>query len=233
MLELKNCSNYILKDVSFVLNSDENLLILGENGAGKSTLAKVLSKLLPTSSLFYENKNTNFLKANERAKIFNYIPSHFEVFDEYLTLFEYLKLSIIKETKDEKIDEIVELLELNFIKNSTCKSLSSGEKQLLLLASAILHDANITIFDELTANLDTIRVKEVYNILNSSFFKQKIIITHNLDFAYALKDYKVLFLQNGSLEFFGDHRDFFTVNTLKKFYKNSIKLLDSHLVLDL
>ena len=96
MLELKNCSNYILKDVSFVLNSDENLLILGENGAGKSTLAKVLSKLLPTSSLFYENKNTNFLKANERAKIFNYIPSHFEVFDEYLTLFEYLKLSIIK-----------------------------------------------------------------------------------------------------------------------------------------
>ncbi|MCG3720597.1 ATP-binding cassette domain-containing protein, partial [Aliarcobacter butzleri] len=43
MLEIKNYSNSILKNISFFLNSDDNLLILGENGAGKSTLAKVLS----------------------------------------------------------------------------------------------------------------------------------------------------------------------------------------------
>ena len=42
MLELKNYSNFILKDISFLLKNNENLLILGENGAGKSTLAKVL-----------------------------------------------------------------------------------------------------------------------------------------------------------------------------------------------
>ena len=41
MLELKNYNNFILKDISFVLEEKENLLILGENGAGKSTLAKV------------------------------------------------------------------------------------------------------------------------------------------------------------------------------------------------
>ena len=46
MLELKNYSNFILKDISFSLQNDENLLILGENGAGKSTLAKVLSNLI-------------------------------------------------------------------------------------------------------------------------------------------------------------------------------------------
>ena len=35
MLELKNFSNFILKDISFILEKNENLLILGENGAGK------------------------------------------------------------------------------------------------------------------------------------------------------------------------------------------------------
>ena len=53
MLKLKNYSNYILKDISFSLEKDENLLILGKNGAGKSTLAKVLSNLLPSSNLFF------------------------------------------------------------------------------------------------------------------------------------------------------------------------------------
>ncbi len=53
MLELKNFNNFILKDISFILEKNENLLILGENGAGKSTLAKVLSNLLPSSNLFF------------------------------------------------------------------------------------------------------------------------------------------------------------------------------------
>lgn len=56
MLELKNFSNFILKDISFILEKSENLLILGENGAGKSTLVKVLSNLLPSSNLFLKVK---------------------------------------------------------------------------------------------------------------------------------------------------------------------------------
>lgn len=99
MLELKNYSNFILKDISFILENSQNLLILGENGAGKSTLAKVLSNLLPSSNLFFENKNTRDLSSYQRAKSINYIPSRFEIFDEYLTVFEYLKLSIIEEKK--------------------------------------------------------------------------------------------------------------------------------------
>ncbi|PWE24968.1 hypothetical protein DGE88_08030 [Aliarcobacter skirrowii] len=50
MLELKNYSNFILKDISFLLKSNENLLILGENGAGKSTLAKVLSSIISSNN---------------------------------------------------------------------------------------------------------------------------------------------------------------------------------------
>ncbi|OCL96759.1 ATP-binding cassette domain-containing protein [Arcobacter porcinus] len=233
MLKLKNYSNYILKDISFSLEKDENLLILGENGAGKSTLAKVLSNLIKASNLFLNSKNINFLSLEEKVKIINYIPSQFEIFDEYMTLFEYLKISLIEEKSDKDIEKVINFLNLQDFKNSFCINLSSGEKQLLLLASAILHNAQITIFDELTANLDLKRVKEVFNILNSDLLKQKIIITHNLDFAYSLKNYKVLFLEKGSLKFFGQHKDFFNKNSLDSFYDGSLKLLDSHLVLDL
>ena len=233
MLELKNFSNFILKDISFILEKNENLLILGENGAGKSTLAKVLSNLLPSSNLFFESKNIKDLSSYDRAKYINYIPSRFEIFDEYLNVLEYLKLSIIEEKNIEDIEKIISLLKLEDLKLNSCVDLSSGEQQLLLLASALLHNAKITIFDELTANLDLNRVKDVFDILNSSLLSQKIVITHNLDFAYALKDFKVLFLQKGSLKFFGSHNEFFIQENLNRFYGENLKLLDSHLVLDL
>ncbi|MGJ0337470.1 ATP-binding cassette domain-containing protein [Aliarcobacter cryaerophilus] len=233
MLELKNFTNFILKDISFILEKSENLLILGENGAGKSTLAKVLSNLLPSSNLFFESKNIKDLSSYDRAKYINYIPSRFEIFDEYLNVLEYLKLSIIEEKNIEDIEKIISLLKLEDLKLNSCVDLSSGEQQLLLLASALLHNAKITIFDELTANLDLNRVKDVFDILNSSLLSQKIVITHNLDFAYALKDFKVLFLQKGSLNFFGSHSEFFIQENLNRFYGENLKLLDSHLVLDL
>ena len=167
MLELKNFTNFILKDISFILEKNENLLILGENGAGKSTLAKVLSNLLPSSNLFFESKNIKDLSSYEREKYINYIPSRFEIFDEYLNVLEYLKLSTIEEKNIEDIEKIVSLLKLENLKLNSCVDLSSGEQQLLLLASSLLHNAKITIFDELTANLDLNRVKDVFDILNS------------------------------------------------------------------
>ena len=168
----------------------------------------------------------------KRAKLINYIPPKLSIFDEYVTLKEFLELSSIDITDDKKIDEIISLLKLEKLKNRYCKAFSSGEKQLLLLASSIIHDAQITIFDELTANLDISRLKEVFEIFNSDLLKQKIIITHNLDLANALK-YKVLFLSDGIIQFFGEHDEFFSNQNLKKFYNNTIMKLDNHLVVNL
>jgi iron complex transport system ATP-binding protein len=95
-----------------------------------------------------------------------------------------------------------------------------------------MHDAKITIFDELTANLDISRLKEVFDIFNSDLLKQKIVITHNLDLAYALK-FKILFLKDGKIEFLGEHDEFFSNDNLKKFYNNTIMKLDKHLVVNL
>jgi iron complex transport system ATP-binding protein len=232
MLEIKNYNSSILHEISFFLKENENLIILGENGAGKSTLAKVLSNLILNDKVELLGENISKISDLKRTQLINYIPPKLSIFDEYVTLREFLELSFIENVNNQKIDEVIKLLNLRKLEDKYCKSFSSGEKQLLLLASAIMHNAQITIFDELTANLDISRLKEVFEIFNSDLLKQKIIITHNLDLAYALK-YKVLFLSDGIIQFFGEHDEFFSNQNLKKFYNNTIMKLDNHLVVNL
>jgi iron complex transport system ATP-binding protein len=232
MLEINNYNSSILHEISFRLEDNENLIILGENGAGKSTLAKVLSNLIENDKVKIFNENINKMDDLKRAFLINYIPPKLSIFDEYITLREFLELSFISSVDNEKINSVIKLLNLKKLENKYCKSFSSGEKQLLLLASSMIHDAEITIFDELTANLDISRLKEVFDIFNSDLLNQKIVITHNLDLAYALK-YKVLFLKDGIIEFFGSHDEFFDNKNLKRFYKDTIRKLDNHLVVNL
>ena len=232
MLEINNYNSSILHEISFSLTEHENLIILGQNGAGKSTLAKVLSNLIENDKVKIFNQNINKMDDLKRAFLINYIPPKLSIFDEYITLREFLELSFVSNVDNEKINKVIKLLNLKKLEDKYCKSFSSGEKQLLLLASSIIHDAQITIFDELTANLDISRLKEVFDIFNGDLLNQKIVITHNLDLAYALK-YKVLFLKDGIIEFFGSHEEFFDNKNLKKFYKDTIKKLDNHLVVNL
>lgn len=232
MLEINNYKSDILNNITFTLNTNENLIILGENGAGKSTLAKVLSNLIENQDVKLFGEKLDMIADNKRATLINYIPPKLEIFDEYLTLREFMELASITSVDNEKITKLIKLLKLEKLENRYCKAFSSGEKQLLLLASSIMHDAKITIFDELTANLDISRLKEVYDILLSPMLQQKIVITHNLDLAYALK-YKVLYLKDGEIEFYGEHDEFFSNENLKKFYNNTISKIDEHLVVNL
>jgi len=232
MLKVSNYSNFILKNISFFLNENENLVVLGENGAGKSTLAKVICGLIESEAIELYEKNLNSLSQQERANFINYIPPKLSIFDEYITLKEFLELSSINSVDAKRLKKVILLLNLKKLENRYCNDLSSGEKQLLLLASSLMHNAKITIFDELTANLDINRLKEVFDIFKSNFLNQKIVITHNLDLAYALK-FKILFLKDGKIEFFGENEEFFTNKNLNKFYKNSISKVNNHLVVNL
>ncbi len=232
MLAINNYSSSILKNISFELKQGENLLILGENGAGKSTLAKVLCHLIDNQTVSLAGKNITTLCEQERASLINYIPPKLSMFDEYITLREFLELSSIDTVNMAYVDEVIKTLKLESIEQRACLELSSGEQQLALLGSSLIHNASITIFDELTANLDISRLKDVFDILNSNVLQQKIIITHNLDLAYALK-YKVLFMKNGQIEFFGSHDEFFTNKSLERFYNKAIIKINEHLVVNL
>jgi len=230
MLQVKEFSNAILSNINFNLQNDENLIILGSNGAGKSTLAKVLCGIIDSDCVELYGKNANELNAKQRAKLINYIPPKLEIFDEYISFKEYLNLS--KLYSDFSVDEVVSLLDLDELKDKTCKKLSSGEQQLMMLASSILHNAKLTIFDEPTANLDPKKTLKVYNILKGERIKNRIIITHDLSLAYKL-GYKIIYMKDGKIEFFDDNKKFFQTSNLDKYFGNSLKRIDDYFMVNL
>lgn len=216
MLKLDNFSNYILDDISLCIDK-KNLIILGSNGCGKTTLAKVLSGLLDTGVL--DNR------------LINYIPTKLDIFDEFMTVDEYLELSCLYGEMQKK--DVLNLLGIVDLKSKSAKSLSSGESALVLLASAILHNAEYTILDEPTANLDPQKIKKVFKLLReNSILNYKIIITHNLNLAYKL-GFDVVYLKDGKIDFNGSSKEFFNQDTLNKYFDRTVQIKGDIIVVDL
>ena len=229
MLKINNYTNYILKDISF--GTDKNLIILGSNGAGKTTLAKILCGLIKSDNVDINGKDPSKIYGENRTKLINYIPPKLEIFDEFISVEEFLQLNNLFGTIS--TNEVLTLLQIDYLKDKSCKNLSSGESQLLLLAGAILHNSQFTILDEPTSNLDPKKIKTVYKILkDNTLLKNKIIITHNLNLALKL-GYDILFIEDGKIKFQGINKDFFENKNLNTFFEGSVKKIDDNIVVDL
>lgn len=232
MLHVDNLSYQILKHVSFNLAHNQNLTILGSNGSGKTTLAKAICHLIHNDSVRIEGQNVAHLSAKQRAKYLNFIPAKLSIYDEYLTVLDYLKLNILQDEQADHLDTVLDLLKITHLKNSRCHKLSSGESALLLIAGAMIHQALYTILDEPTANLDQAKKVTVYQLLkNSAHFRNKIIITHDLNLAYKL-GYTILFLEAGEVHYHGACEPFFEQKHLESCFGNSIKNIDGNFVVN-
>jgi len=215
MLQIQNYSNYILNDISLDIESD--LVILGHNGAGKSTLAKVLCGIIKSESISINGENLNTLAFSQRAKLLNYIPTKLDIFDKYITMQEYLELSNIE---GNDIEPIIKQLGIQELLNKT--EISSGEESLILMASALIHGAKYTIFDEPTANLDPKRTIKLYQLLKSdTTIANKIIITHDINLANKL-GYDILYMRDGEIVFYGNNQEFFEEQNLQTIFGDAI-----------
>jgi len=229
VIQLSNYSDGILKNIHFELKPKENLIILGSNGAGKSTLAKVLCGIT-SSSLLMNGKPLTVYSSKERTKLINYVPAKLEIFDEYISLQEYLDLSRLHTLLESK--NMLKLLNIAHLNDKPCQQLSSGEQQLTMLATAVLHNAKVTIFDEPTANLDPQKSRDIFSLLKSNIFQSKIIITHDLNLAYKL-GYDVLFMKEGKIDFQGTSQSFFTESNLNHYFGASVVRVDEGVLMKL
>jgi iron complex transport system ATP-binding protein len=230
-LNIDNYTDDILKEISIEVQRGSHLTIIGANGAGKTTLAKLLCGLSPSEKVRIDGRSITTMHPKERAAAVNYLPPKLEVYDAYLRVDEFLALSHLNNALSPH--EAMMQTGITHLADKACKALSSGEAQLLLLTSALLHGAVYTIFDEPTANLDPVRTKKVFNLLkHHTRFQSKIIITHNLDLAYHL-GYDILYLEEGKTAFYGSTEAFFKQSHLDSFYAGSVRNTGSHVVVSL
>ncbi|MDQ1339279.1 MAG: cobalamin transport system ATP-binding protein [Campylobacterota bacterium] len=222
----------ILQNINFNLSENENITILGENGAGKSTIAKLMTGLLESNgNIKIFDEEITKIPHKKRAARINYIPAKLDVFDDSITLNEYILLGLypyknrfeVYDTKElENAHYLLKKLALFNEKDKPITLLSSGQKQLAMIIQALIQNSHITIFDEPISNLDPLNTKKIFDILKScEYFKTKIVITHDMNFAYNL-GYKILYLKDKKIVFFGECAEFFSKEKLVEFFDDSI-----------
>jgi len=141
---------------------------LGHNGAGKTTTISMLTTLISPTSGTAKINGFDIQKENLKVRqSLGYLPENVRLYDD-LTAKENLRffgqLSKIKDV-DERIDEVLEVLQFTKWKDAKIKSFSKGMRQRIGIAQAIIHKPQILFLDEPTSGLDPQGTKDMREIL--------------------------------------------------------------------
>lgn len=182
-------------NLNFEIFRGEVFGLLGKNGAGKTTTIKMLTmQLKPTTGkIFFENmeQSSNEL---EIKKIIGLVPQHLN-FDQDLTVEENLELHarlhhLPKVERKKRIDELLNFVELQSVKNSFIKKLSGGMKRRLLIIRALIHRPKILFLDEPTVALDPQVRRKIWQLIQNLKAQGITIVltTHYIEEAEFLCD---------------------------------------------
>ena len=178
-------TEWIFKGMSYEFESGNSYAVLGANGSGKSTLLQVIAGSMTVSEgdVKYESQDTGIKTYNLQLTTPDSIFQHLTIAAPYLELFEEhtLKEAIEFHSKFKKFfsnfstENIIYLLGMKRSKDKQLKNFSSGMKQRVKLALAILSDVPILLLDEPCSNLDAEGV-EWYQKLIKDHSKNRLII---------------------------------------------------------
>lgn len=177
----------IFKDISFELNSGDSVAITGRNGSGKSTLVKIIANVLqPTSGICEIYKGDAVVKKDDYYKYVGFVSPYLNLYDEFSGLENLEITSRIKLAYGGNHSGVLERVGLKDRCNDLLRIYSSGMKQRLKLAFAVLHDPQILILDEPTSNLDKEGIRIVSDIAEDQKKNRILLIATNDDYEKSL-----------------------------------------------
>jgi ABC-2 type transport system ATP-binding protein len=178
--------------VNFELKRGEVLGFLGPNGAGKSTTMRMITGYLPPTSGRVTVCGLDLAKAPiEARRRIGYLPEGAPAYGEMTPLgllrFTAALRGFGGAAQRERVDAMVDLLELKSVLHKPVETLSKGFKRRVGLALALLHDPDVLILDEPTDGLDPNQKHHVRTLLQEMAAVKAIIIsTHILEEVEAL-----------------------------------------------
>jgi energy-coupling factor transport system ATP-binding protein len=208
----------LLKNISFNINENENIFILGPSGSGKSTLAYCLNNLYPdsiggikTGSIQYKGREISSFapgEINQKIGLVMQDPdSQFcmlTVEEELIFVLENIRLP--RTEFEQRIHNALGLVDMLPMKKCVIQTLSGGQKQKFAIACALAMDPEMLILDEPTANLDPASSLELVRTLKSLKEQRPIsilVIEHNLDYWQDFMDRCLILNTEGELIFDG------------------------------
>ena len=173
---------WIFRKLDYEFASQNNYVILGANGSGKSTLLQVIAGNLIASEgeIKYKNQGTNLIPEENIFRHLSFAAPYLELYDEF-TLNESIEFQAKFKpfSKGLTTEQIIEITGLEKAKNKQLKFYSSGMKQRVRLALAVLSDTPLLLLDEPASNLDKKAIDWYQRLVNDCGQNRLIIVASN------------------------------------------------------
>lgn len=216
-------STLALDDVSFTVNDNEFIAIVGETGSGKSTLAQMFNALLIPDKgnvtvdeylINYKNRKSKKLKGLRRHVGLVFQFPEYQLFEESVERDVAFGIKNFGVKGEEALAKAHEALKQVGLDESYYKrapfELSGGERRKVAIAGILAINPDIIIFDEPTVGFDPASSKDLMNLIVDLHKQGKtiIVITHDMDLVRRYTE-RVLLLEKGKLVFDGTPADLF------------------------
>lgn len=210
-----------VKDVTLVIRKGEIFGMIGSSGAGKSTLLRTINLLqAPTSGeVIIDSTNVAHFRGNDLRTLRRSIGMIFQHFNLAESKTVYQNIAFVlkaagksKKEIDERVKELLELVNLSDKINAYPSQLSGGQKQRVAIARALANDAKILLCDEPTSALDLETTSSILSLikeLNQKIGITVVIITHELEVVKSIC-HRVAVMSAGKVVETGEVYDVFT-----------------------
>jgi iron complex transport system ATP-binding protein len=197
--------NPVLKGISLQISPAEFIGIIGPNGAGKSTLLKLIDGIYTDvkAQIFINGQPIRSLSRKALARQVAYLPQEIDMAFAYsveevirMGRFPYLQGIHLYAREDQKmVEEVMQLMDVKQFRLRSFHELSGGEKQRVMIASALAQEPEIILLDEPTSALDLHHQIGIYQILKElqkSRHLTVIVVTHDINLAAQFCDRMIL-----------------------------------------
>ena len=209
-----NTNSLVLNDISFRVNENSTLGIVGKTGSGKTTLVELLMRLydVPANSIFFGNYDITKLKTSAVRAKFAYVPQEPFLFAMSIADNIAFGRNDLSQSQIENLAKIVrihdEIISLpNGYKTEVGErgiTLSGGQKQRIAIARALALNADILVLDDALSAVDAETETAILNNLKTKMIdKTNIIIAHRIS-AVKNADF-IIVINNGKIEDSGIH----------------------------
>ncbi|MDX8418844.1 ABC transporter ATP-binding protein [Stecheria sp. CLA-KB-P133] len=203
-----NNQTVALDHVSFSVDKGEFVAIVGSSGSGKSTLLHLLGAVdRPTSGKVYLNGQDVYANNEDQLAVFRRrevgIIYQFYNLIPVLNVVENMTLPVLmdgRKVDQNRLDELLRILQLSNRKYSLPNQLSGGQQQRVSIGRALMNMPAIVLADEPTGNLDSKNSQEIVSLLkysNRTFEQTLIMITH--DENIALQADRIMTIEDGRI----------------------------------
>lgn len=210
-----------LKNVSFEIEDNEFVGIIGHTGSGKSTLIQHLNGLLrPTSGKIYINgiditdSRVNLKDIRKEVGLVFQYPEH-QLFEETIfkdIAFGPINLGLSEEEVKARVYEAMDIVGISReLENKSPFEVSGGQRRRIAIAGVLSMKPRVLILDEPTAGLDPRGKDEILNKIKQIHDKYKmttILVSHSMEDMARLAD-KLIVMNNGEIELLGTPREVF------------------------